>query len=220
MNITLQQLCCIMPGAGARALDYLPHLNNAMAEFGIDTKARQAPFLAQLAHETGQLARVSENLNYTPQAILGTFNGKVQRFTPAQAEQYGRTAAHPADQVMIANIAYANRMGNGAPATGDGWRHRGAGGFQLTGKDNQRECAVHFGIPVDKVGDWLRTPEGACRSAAWYWSKTGCNAFADAGDLDAISDIVNIGCRTRAQGDAIGFADRVSLTELADEVLA
>lgn len=221
MNITLQQLRCIMPAAGAHALEYLPHLNNAMAEFGIDTKRRQAPFLAQLAHETGQLSSVSENLNYKPEAILHTFNTpRAQRFTPAQAEQYGRTAAHPANQEAIANIAYANRMGNGGPTTGDGWRHRGAGGFQLTGKDNQRECAAHFRIPVDKVGDWLRTPEGACQSAAWYWWKTGCNTLADAGAIDAISDIVNIGRRTEAVGDSIGYGERVALTNAADKVLA
>jgi putative chitinase len=111
-------------------------------------------------------------------------------------------------------------MGNGGPATGDGWRHRGAGGFQLTGKDIQRECAAYFRIPVDKVGDWLRTPEGACRSAAWYWWKTGCNTLADAGAIDAISDIVNIGRRTEVVGDSIGYGERVALTNAADKVLA
>jgi len=220
MNITLAQLTCIMPKAGVMAALYLPHVNAAMAEGGIDTKARQSPFLAQFAHETGQLARVSENLNYTPQAILDTFNRKVQRFTQAQARQYGRTADHAANQEMIANIAYANRMGNGDVASGDGWRHRGAGGFQVTGADNQRLCAVHFAIPFDQIGDWLRTPAGACRSAAWYWSERGCNALADAGNIDAISDVINIGRVTREQGDAIGFAERLALTNLATKVLA
>jgi putative chitinase len=221
VNITLQQLKCIMPRAGVFAVTYLPWLNSAMAEFGIDTKKRQVCYIPQLAHETGDLNRVTENLNYTSDALLATFNTKqVTRFTRELADRYGRNAAHPADQQMIANIAYANRMGNGDVASGDGWRYRGAGGIQLTGKDNQRSCAVYFRIPVDQVGDWLRTPEGAMRSAAWFWWRAGCNELADVGKIDAISDLVNIGHRTAEVGDAIGFADRQSRTGLADKVLA
>jgi putative chitinase len=218
--ITLDQLIKIMPDARSRAGIFLAPLNAAMAEFGINTKARQAPFLAQFANETGQLASVAENLNYTPQAIIATFNRKVQRFTPAQAEQYGRTKAHAANQEMIANIAYANRMGNGAPETGDGWRHRGSGGIQLTGKDNQRTCAAHFGIPTGQIGEWLRTPEGACRSAAWFWQRAGCNEMADRYDFDAVSDAVNIGHDTAAEGDAIGYGDRLAFNIVANRVLA
>lgn len=217
MNITLQQLRCIMPRAGVFAAAYLPWLNAAMAEFGIDTKPRQTAFLAQLAHETGDMCRVTENLNYTSEALLAEFPS---HFTRTQADQMGRNGAHPADQQAIANQLYANRMGNGDVASGDGWRHRGAGGIQLTGKDNQRACAVYFKVPVDQVGDWLRTPEGVCRSAAWFWWRAGCNALADAGNIDAISDLVNIGRRTAAQGDAIGYADRLARTNAADKVLA
>lgn len=220
MNITLTQLKCAMPKLGVLAVAYLPWLNSAMDEFHIDVKGRQARFLAQLAHETGQLSRVVENLNYTPAALLATFNSKVVRITPAQAALYGRTDAHAADQVAIANQVYANRMGNGDPASGDGWRYRGAGGFQLTGKNNQLECAAYFRIPVDKIGEWLRTPEGVCRSAAWFWWKNGFNALADAGKDDAISDLVNIGRRTEKVGDSIGWADRIALTNNNLKVLA
>jgi putative chitinase len=228
MNITLQQLKCIMPKAGPFALTYLPWLNNAMAEFGIDSHARQAAFLAQLAHETGDLTRVVENLNYSADGLANTWPSRFARKDAAGRyiladgrkvpNELGLTLHHQPER--IANTVYASRMGNGAPETGDGWRYRGAGGFQLTGKDNQRACAAYFRIPVDKVGEWLRTPEGVCRSAAWYWWKAGCSALADAGNLDAISDLVNFGRRTAEVGDAIGFADRQSRTTLADKVFA
>lgn len=228
MNVTIQQLARIMPTAGAQALNYLPWLNLTMGEFGIDTKHRQAAFLAQLAHETGQLRTITENLNYSADGLANTWPG---RFAQTSADGFyllsnGRKVPNAQALALqrqpekIANAVYANRMGNGGPETGDGWRYRGSGGIQLTGKDNQRACAAYFRVPLDKMGDWLRTPEGACRSAGWYWSKSGCNALADAGDLDGISDMVNIGSRTRAKGDAIGYTDRVALTNEADRVLA
>lgn len=220
MEISKSQLLKAMPYVGPRADVYLPWLNVSINEFEVNTTNRLVPFLAQLAHETGQLATVSENLNYTPQAIIATFNRKVKRFTPEQAEMYGRTKAHKANQEMIANIAYANRMGNRGPESGDGWLHRGAGAFQLTGKDNQQKCADYFGIPIDKIGEWLRSPEGAMRSAGWFWRRAGCNRMADFGDFDAISDAINIGRDTVPEGDAIGYKDRLAHFNHIREVLA
>lgn len=228
MNILLVQLRCIMPRAGANTSLYLPWLNNAMAEFEIDAKARQAAFLAQLAHETGELACVVENLNYSADGLANTWPSRFARKEAAGSYILAGGRKVPNEQGLnlhhqpekIANVVYANRMGNGDVASGDGWRFRGAGGIQVTGKDNQRACACHFKLPVDRIGDWLRTPEGASRSAAWFWWTNGCNALADAGNVDAISDLVNIGHRTDKVGDAIGFADRVALTNLANRVLA
>lgn len=218
--ISLPQLQRIMPHSGKQAAKHINELNSAMFEFAIIDAYRVAPFLAQLAHESGELQSMSESFNYTPSAILATFNRKAQRFTPAQAEQYGRTAQHPANQQMIANVAYANRMGNGDVASGDGWRHRGSGGIQLTGKTNQTRCANYFGIPVAQIGDWLRTPEGAMRSAAWFWSISGANEAADKKDFDAVSDVVNIGRHTLAQGDSIGYTDRLEFYKVALTTLA
>lgn len=220
MNITANQLLAIMPAAGARAYACLDALNDAMRRFAINTPKRMAAFLAQLAHESTQLTSVRENLNYSAQALLSQFNNsKITRFTPADAEKYGRTATHAANQEMIANIAYANRMGNGPPASGDGWRTRGAGFIQLTGHDNQQACADFFGIKGD-IGEWLATPKGAALSSAWFWSTHGCNELADAGDVDGVSDVINLGRRTPKIGDAIGYADRLALTNRANKVLA
>jgi len=183
-----------------------------MAEFSIDTPSRQAAFLAQIGHESRQLAALEENLNYRPQALLDTFNTRTQtRFTSEQAELYGRTPEHPADQRMIANLAYANRGGNRDAASGDGWTYRGAGLIQLTFRANHEACADHFGIPRDKFGAWLRVPEGASRSAARYWSRNGLNELADAGDFVRITIRINGGLR--------GQSDRISLWDAARGVM-
>jgi len=210
--MTREDLLRIMPSATARADAFLAPLNAAMAEFAIDTPSRQAAFLAQIGHESRQLAAVEESLNYRPQALLDTFNTSSKiRFTPAQAELYGRTDDHPADQRMIASIAYANRGGNGDVESGDGWTYRGAGLIQLTFRDNHEACADHFGIPRDQIGAWLRTPEGASRSAARYWKLNGLNELADAGDFVRITIRIN--------GSLRGQPDRIALWSAARDVM-
>ena len=210
--MTRDELLQIMPLAAANVDTFADPLNAAMAEFEIDTPARQAAFLAQVAHESRQLSALEENLNYRPQAILATFNTPTHtRFTPAQAGQYGRTADHAADQQMIANIAYANRGGNGDAHSGDGWKYRGAGLIQLTFRSNQEACADHFGVPRDQIGAWLRTPEGACRSAARFWRQNGLNELADAGEFERITIKIN--------GGLIGQPDRVAFWDAARDVM-
>jgi putative chitinase len=210
--MTRDELLQIMPDAAASVEAFVDPLGAAMQEFEINTPKRQAAFLAQVAHESRQLSALEENLNYRPQAILATFNSSKQvRFTPAQAEQYGRTSEHPANQQMIANIAYADRGGNGNAASGDGWRYRGAGLIQLTFKNNQEACADHFGVPRDEIGAWLRTPQGACRSAANFWQVNGLNELADDGDFERITFKIN--------GGLSGQADRVALWDSARDVL-
>lgn len=214
--MTESQLLAIMPLAQPHIAAFFSPLCAAMQEFEITTPARQAAFLAQIAHESSQLHAVSENLNYSPPGLLATFG---TRFTRIDAWRYGRTDQHPADQESIANLAYACRMGNGPMETGDGWCYRGAGLIQLTGKENHLAAARYFNVPLEQIGDWLRTPEGACRSAGWIWKTAGCNACADQGDFDAVSDLVNIGRKTAKQGDANGYAERLAFFNKAKEVL-
>ena len=220
MNLTPEQLLKIAPRVGAAAGVYVGALNAAMSRYCINTPQRAAHFLAQIAHESGDFGGFRENLNYTPEAILNTFNTRTTtRFTMSQAGQYGRTAAHAADQKAIANIAYANRMGNGDEKSGDGWRYRGAGWIQITGRDNHREVAGALAI-IGDIGEYLSTVPGAAASAAWFWWKTGCNRFADGGNVDAISDLINIGHRTDRVGDSVGYDKRLSLTKHCLQVLS
>lgn len=212
MRMTREELLRILPSAAAQADVFLAPLNAAMAEFDIDSPARQAAFLAQVGHESRQLASLEESLNYRPQALLDAFNTHSRvRFTPAMAELYGRTADHPADKRMIANIANANRGGNGDVASGDGWRYRGAGLIQLTFRDNHVACSDHFGVLREQVGAWLRTPEGASRSAARYWKTNGLNELADAGDFVRITIRIN--------GSLRGQPERIALWDAARGVM-
>lgn len=189
MMITAETLRLCMPAAHPDKIAlYVYHIDATLAEFDIMTPRRLAPFIATVGAESGDLNRVSENLNYTPQALIATFG---KRITREQAEKFGRVPGDPADQVAIANIVYANRNGNGDVASGDGWRHRGAGLIQLTFADNHRKCGDHFGIALPDMPEWLRTPEGAARSAGWFWLVNGLNALADTKNFLRLSQVVN-----------------------------
>ena len=216
MIVTAEIIRRVAPQCGSNAAIVANALQPAIERFGINTRRRLANFLAQVAHESGGFTRKRENLNYTPAAILATFNTpKLKRFTPAQADLHGRTAAHPADQPAIANIAYANRMGNRGPESGDGWRMRGAGWMQITGTTNHNAVADYFGLPRDTIGAWQSTDMGAALGAGWFWHVNGLNRFADLDDVDGVSDCVNIGRKTERIGDAIGYVERRALTEQA-----
>lgn len=209
--ITLEQLLSVKEVAKLRAATFIAPLNAAMEEFEINTPARQAAFLAQILHESGDLSSVEENLNYKAETLMRVWPSRFP--TLEAANQYARNPQ------KIANKVYANRMGNRDEASGDGWTHRGAGLIQLTGKDNQYACALHFDIELDKIGDWLRTEEGACRSAAWFWNRSGANKYADKLDFDGVSDVINIGRKTDKGGDAIGYAHREALYKTFKAVL-
>ena len=221
MRISAEVIRHIAPQCGANAAAVAAALAPAVERFGINTRLRLIHFLPQAAHESGGFVRRRENLNYKPEGILATFNTpKVKRFTPAQAQRYGRTAEHAANQQAIANIAYANRMGNGDAASGDGWHTRGGGWMQVTGTTNQNACADFFVIPRHSVGEWMATDEGAALSAAWFWHVNNLNRFADVDDVDGVSDCVNIGRKTSADGDAIGYQERRFLTDETRKVIA
>lgn len=197
------QLLAIMPAAKSKAGTFCDPLNLAMGGFGITTPLRQAAFLAQIGHESGSLNFIQENLNYSSERLVVIF--KKYFPTPALADIYARNPER------IANRVYANRGGNGNEASGDGWRFRGAGLIQLTFKDNQSRCAEYFNIPLSEIGDWLRTVDGACRSAAWFWKINGLNELADKEDFLTITKRIN--------GGINGLDDRSQFYARAKKVL-
>lgn len=176
--LILPQLIAIYPYARSRAAKYLDWLNRTMAEFDISTVGRQAAFLAQVGHESGQLA-------YTQELASGA------------AYDTGALAA---------------RLGNTPEADGDGLRWKGHGLIQVTGLSNHKACAAYFGIPLDGIVAWLVTPEGACRSAGWFWKTHGLNQLADTGDQVAVTRRVN--------GGTNGLAERLALYSTAVKVLS
>jgi putative chitinase len=170
-----------------------PSLAAAMEEFEITTSDQIAMFLAQCAHESAYFTTVRENLNYSADGLNKIF--------PKYFAKAGRDVAQYAKQPeKIANVVYANRMGNGDEASGDGFRFCGRGYIQLTGKDNYEECGEE--LEKDLVNDpsYLETPEGAARSAAWFWWNNDLNKYADAQDI--------VTCTKKINGGTIGLEDR------------
>ncbi len=183
--MTLQELQQIMPKAAAKAALFLGPLNDAMAEFQINTPQRQTCFLAQIAHESTELTRLEENLRYSPARIMEVFSRHVSSWADAD-----RLSKSPE---KLASRVYGGRMGNGDETTGEGYRYRGRGLIQLTGKDNYRLAGSSLRLPLLDKPELLTQPAEACRSAAWFWLTNGCNPLADAGDFMAITKRVNRG---------------------------
>lgn len=152
--------------------------------FEINTPARAAAFYAQLCHESNGLARLVENLNYTPGRLQQVFPSRFK--TRQKAVEYARKGAE-----AIANYVYSFKIGNGSEASGDGWRYRGSGWIQLTGKDNYREFAAITGIPLESQPERAREPETATVIACAFWKTRGCNELADLGSFEEVTARVN-----------------------------
>ena len=201
MPITTQQLLQILPNAGQVARFFVPVLNTAMSRYQIIGAERIAAFIAQVGHESGHMTRLVENLNYGAEALRKNWPS---RFDVELASAVARKPE------QIANIAYGNRMGNTAP--GDGWKYRGRGLVQITGKNNYQACGEALGLDLIAQPELLEKPQYGCMSAAWFWASNGLNTLADAGKFDAITQRIN--------GGHNGAADRQELYARALKVLA
>lgn len=164
---------------------------------------RQAAFLAQCAHESAEFTAVKENLNYSGTALRNIF-GKYFR-TDELVAQYARKPER------IANRVYANRMGNGNEASGDGWRFRGRGLIQLTGRNNYTACGNDLQINLIDNPEWLETPQGAVKSALWFWNRNDLNSYADVEDIRGMTKRIN--------GGYHGLDDRIAKYNKAKEIL-
>ena len=208
MPITEQQLLQVLPKARPVAGVFLPALNRAAARWKINSRLRLAAFLAQIGHESGHLRVLVENLNYSAEALVRTWPS---RFTAQTAPAYARQPE------KIANRVYGGRMGNGPESSGDGWRYRGRGLIQLTGRDNYRAAGAALGLPLEEKPDLLEQGDHAAHSAAWWWAKHGLNELADAGRIQDIGSIINTGKPGRVPH---GAAERKALYDIAVRVLA
>jgi putative chitinase len=173
----------------------IAQIPGVLDKFEINTPLRLAHFLAQCGHESGGFKVVSENLNYGAAGLQSIFK---KYFTPESAKEFERKPER------IANIVYANRMGNGNQASGEGYKFRGRGFIQLTGKDNY----TAFDKTVED--DILATPDLVATkypllSAAWFFHKNGLHKIADEG----ATDIVVTKVTKRVNGGTIGLPDRI-----------
>lgn len=153
----------------------------AAALHSIDTPRRLAAWVAQCSHESARFTRTEEHLVYTSTARIVAM---WPRLAPIAHELVRNPGA-------LANAAYADRLGNGPRASGDGWRYRGRGLLQLTGRSNYIRAGRALGLALEARPEAVALPEAAALTAAWYWADAGCNALADAGDIAGITCRIN-----------------------------
>jgi putative chitinase len=205
MEITLGLLQAVCPKTKAAQLEkFIPALNDVCPYYEItDTPQRLAAFLAQVAHESGGFNFVQENLNYGAKGLMATF----RKYFPTEglAKEYERKPE------KIANKVYANRMNNGPEESGDGWRFRGRGLIQLTGRYNYTRFADALSISVDEVVEFLETSDGAVSSAGWFWWENKLNDICDSGDFVKLTKRIN--------GGTICLEDRKHHYEMALKIL-
>jgi putative chitinase len=164
-----------------------------LPEYEINTPERVAAWLAQCAHESGYFKFLKENLNYKAASLRKVF--------PKYFTDDATAAAYANKPEKIANRVYANRMGNGDEASGDGFRYLGRGLIQLTGKNNYTIFAASIDTPLEQIPEYLQTFEGAVQSACWFWEQNNLNRFADSRDIVTMSKRIN--------GGTIGMEDRI-----------
>lgn len=196
-SLTFAQYQAMFPATKANSPQDHADFAAACERFGINTPKRLAAFCAQVAHESGGRTRFVENLQYTAGRLMEVWPRKFK--TRAMAVEYQRRGAE-----AIANKVYAFVNGNGNEASGDGWRYRGRGDFQLTGLGNYRAAEEATGLPLVSNPDLAAEPKNSAIIAAWFWNSNGLNTFADEGNIMEISRKIN--------GGTIGFAQRETLS--------
>ena len=193
-DFTAEQLAkCISKNKNSQ--EWFDGLYEQLPKFGIVTPARVAGFISQCQHESADFTVLTENLNYGAKGLMSIFKKYYQDEALAKA--------HERKPQLIANRVYSGRMGNGPESSGDGWKYRGRGLVQLTGRSNYTQCSRDlFGDDclVDDP-DLLLNPEWAILSACWFWHKNKLNDICDRGDVVLLSKRIN--------GGTIGLADRI-----------
>ena len=184
----------------------------AMARYGIDTPARMASFLAQTGHESAQFSRLNENLRYSSAKRL-------MQVWPKRFPSEAAAAPYVDNPEQLANFVYARRLGNGDASSGDGYRYRGRGILQITGRSNYAAVGQALGLDLIGQPDLLLQPEHAAMSAAWFWDSRGLNALADdRTDDDDLEDFTRI---TRLiNGGTVGLQQRLALLQQLEPALA
>jgi len=195
--ITKEQLSKMLP-SNKEAAEWCDVLNQMLPKYGITTPERIASFISQCAHESGDFRLLEENLNYKEETLLRVFP---RYFGPGKQD----AAAYAKNPEKIANYVYMdkNRSASGALGNtqdGDGWRFRGRGLKQVTGRANYTTFGKAIGKTAEEVADYLETKEGALVSALWFWQSRNLNEVADTGDVVRVTKIIN--------GGDIGLEDR------------
>ena len=180
---------------------WLGPLTDTFAKYDISTPQRQAAFIGQCAHESGNFHTLQENLNYSAEGLMKTWPSRFP--TKEIADQYARQPA------KIAGKVYNGRLGNTSEE--EAAKYLGRGLIQLTGKENYANCGSGLGVDLIGNPDWLSDPKYAALSAGWFWNKKGLNSLADASDIETMTKRIN--------GGLIGLDDRKAKIAKALSVL-
>ena len=195
--LTVDQLRAMIP-TNKEVDAWCEELNKALPKYGITTPERIAGFVSQCAHESQEFQALSENLSYRQETLLKVFP---RYFGPGKrnAAEYARNPEKIANYVYMDEFR-TSKLGNTQP--GDGWRFRGRGLKQLTGRDNYTRFAKDYDMTAEEAAVWVETKEGALASALWFWNTNNLNPIADTGNVAALTKKIN--------GGDIGLADRQS----------
>jgi putative chitinase len=181
---------------------WLQPLIETCVEFEINTEKRVAAFLAQTSHESGGYTMLTENLNYRAATLAACWPNRFAEMGPNKKPKRNAKGALIPTKValsiekkpeLIANLVYSSRMGNGPPQSGEGWKYRGRGAKQLTGKDNYKRCGDALGVDLVSNPDLLLEPLYAARSAGWFWKTNNLSPLADTSDIKAMTKKINGG---------------------------
>jgi putative chitinase len=208
MKLTVEQLAAMIP-TNREVESWCAELNRALDKYEINTARRIAAFISQCAHESRDFTALEENLNYSEKALNGVFG---RYFGPGKrnASEYARNPEAIANYVYMDEFrSKAGALGNTQP--GDGWKFRGRGLKQLTGRNNYARFAQAYGMSAEDAAAWLETKEGALASALWFWDTNKLNPVADTGDVRALTKRIN--------GGDIGLADREQRYTVAIQAL-
>jgi len=182
---------------------WIEALNNTFEKYGINTPKRQAAFIGQCMHESGGFKLLEENLNYSAKALMATWPSRFP--TEEMANQYARNPE------KIANKVYGGRMGNADESSGEGWKYRGRGIKQLTGKENYQRCGEALGVDLVENPELLLEPKYAALSAGWFWNKHNLNDLADKADIETMTKRIN--------GGLLGLDARKAAIAKAESIL-
>jgi putative chitinase len=204
-KFTKEQLAALIPG-NKKVDEWYNALVDILPKYDITTEARVAGFIAQCAHESNNFMTLEENLNYREETLLKIFG---RYFGPGKrdAKEYAKNPEKIANYVYMDEFR-SSKMGNTQP--GDGWRFRGRGLKQLTGRENYTNFGKTVGMTAEQAADYVATEKGAIESACWFWNAKKLNAVADTGDVVKMTKIIN--------GGDIGLADRQDRYKQAMEV--
>ena len=184
MTVTAAELLVAAPRAQPHIVAAIADQWDAVsAKYGLTNRNRVIGFLSTAYEESGGFTVLSENLNYSAAGLMSVFGKYFPNLQVANA--YARQPE------KIANRVYANRMGNGDEASGDGWKYRGHGLIQLTGKDNHATFSAATGVDAVNHPELLEKPPAAAESAGWFWDTRRLNDFCDAGDIITVTKRIN-----------------------------